>query len=810
MASTDHVGRSVPFYSFSNGVTSSDRAGSIHTSQCRVLKLNGELVYSPNSARCVEIPDVSTEKGNPFMPTPRQGRMNYWEFDISQFRKPRWLQRAFVYHAFIPIHPTFNSFLFAPILHATPRFIRLEDKMYILDPREKDAWLLLDNTLYGAARVLKHKYNVAMIYPANPWYMGYLRPHAKLSTLRLCLQKSRDWFVVWMGLLSFLIANSESVSLEKAERWLWMSILQDHGKPFGITPAWVDALSMSSVHSFTPNTLRTGTFLHLPSRDLQPSVEWFCSFNVPVWYPWGQAQMADPSLAHLAPPSHMVQESHTFILLVPSSRGIAPPNQASSESTTQHPFKLSTKQLEFLNSRAAINAKAILSETPLDKMQRENRQAKPPPASKRGKARVFEWTSDDSGDYERVEVPSKSREDVLGDHSSEQIRYDPVQNEYDICADWGRDPSDIAEAEEEEARRNGGNEVESFSGDNTDPEAVHQMAHQINLPHVFDETPWKPVALRFAADGGSGTLIVQGSRSELDRLESNVRMTMRMWFGFSPSPPLLEQPPIETEKDQKVFCRLLGWTWNMVKENRGLFSRPFIVASARFLDCLSRQPSTIDPQDWDLNRFNHSCLVNTSRFSCLKILTTASGRKVYMFDLGNARTVRWNIALNTASEAMVVCRLDNSMDERDIAQFLVDYGISFHTLQPSSSVVRTPRVNRPPMKIPVRNDAHIFTADDYIVYRNNCYYMLRHPRGRAALMYGTYVGRIAQNIVSLESVFDGPSGWSMDASEMFVVTDIDTGIEYIDDQLTEEEKLMLIGRYDCHTGMLIDIYKRFY
>jgi len=71
--------------------------------------------------------------------------------------------------------------------------------------------------------------------------------------------------------------------------------------------------------------------------------------------------------------------------------------------------------------------------------------------------------------------------------------------------------------------------------------------------------------------------------------------------------------------------------------------------------------------------------------------------------------------------------------------------------------------------------------------------MLRHPRGRVALMYGIYVGRIVQNIISLESMFDGPSGWSMDTLEMFVVTDKDTGIEYIDNQLTEEEKLMLIS-----------------
>jgi len=726
--------------------------------------------------------------------------------------------------------------------------------MYILEPREKDAWLQLDNMLYSAARILKIKYDVGMLFPPNPWYMGYLKPHAKFGTLRLCLQKSRDCFIFWMGLLSFLIANAEAScdnSPQTAEQTQWMSVLQDHGMEFGITAAWVDALCMSPICSFSPKMPRTGTFLRLPPQPFQPSVEWFCSFNIPVWYPWGKSQMGDPSLAHLAPPLYMMQESHTFFMVAPSAHEVtasdaveeasshflsgpaasdtaveAPsgfirptsfdagiefmPNpvtfnnavestkpQVSGKSKKRKPVELSPKQLEFFNARAALNAAAIIEETPLQRQQRKSREANRPPASKRGATRVFEWTSDYNGNYERVEVPAKSREDLLGDHSSEQFCYDPVQNEYDVCADWGRCPIEI---EEDEETDDTDQDEHYFGGDDISPEAVQQMANQIDRQHAFNEARWEPT-FPSVTNGSSNDSVAQGSSGETDRLESNARMVMRMWFGFSPTAPLSIRPAIQTEKDQKAFCRILGWPWDTVKDHRHLFSRPFIAAAAHFFDCLSKQPSSIDPQDWDLNRFNHSCLVNTHCFSCLRILASASGRKVYMFDFGNARTVRWNLALKTASEALVVCRLDIAMDERDIAQFLVDYGIPFHTLQPSSSVVRTPRVSRPPMKIPVRNDAHLFTADDYVMYRSNCYYMLRHPRGRAALMYSTYVGRIAQNIVPLESVFDGPSGWSMDAAEMFVVMDPVTGIEYIDDQLTEDEKIFLTGRYDCYTGM---------
>ena len=138
------------------------------------------------------------------------------------------------------------------------------------------------------------------------------------------------------------------------------------------------------------------------------------------------------------------------------------------------------------------------------------------------------------------------------------------------------------------------------------------MANQISLPHAFDEMPWEPT-LPPISTGSLSNLNDHNSSSKVDRLESNARMAMCMWFGFSPSPPLSTRSPIETEKDQQAFCHLLGWPWNMVKEHRSLFFRPFIAASAHFLECLSRQPSMIDPQDWDLNCFNYSCVVHQEK-----------------------------------------------------------------------------------------------------------------------------------------------------------------------------------------------------
>ncbi len=62
------------------------------------------------------------------------------------------------------------------------------------------------------------------------------------------------------------------------------------------------------MRSFSQDTVRTGVFLRLPPRDeLQPGIEWFRSYHIPVWYPWDKDQASNSKLVHLAPPVHILQ-----------------------------------------------------------------------------------------------------------------------------------------------------------------------------------------------------------------------------------------------------------------------------------------------------------------------------------------------------------------------------------------------------------------------------------------------------------------------------------------------------------------------
>ena len=122
----------------------------------------------------------------------------------------------------------------------------------------------------------------------------------------MSLRKSRDWFVVWMALLSFMIAhaedhyytiNQDSVTLAKTH---WHNLLLEH-----FDPQWLDALLASTVCSFLPDTPRARVFLDIAVYDInRPPPEFFCQVHVPVWYPWSAEIAKESKFAHLAPLPH--------------------------------------------------------------------------------------------------------------------------------------------------------------------------------------------------------------------------------------------------------------------------------------------------------------------------------------------------------------------------------------------------------------------------------------------------------------------------------------------------------------------------
>ena len=209
---------------------------------------------------------------------------------------------------------------------------------YFMPSNLSEKWLRVDQDLFDAIYLICHRYLIPFVYPINTFCFGYYKGHTWSGALHMALRRGRDWFIVWMALLSYVIARAkdiyssvkDSVVLAKPS---WYDILLEH-----FNAQWLNALYASTVCSFSPHTPHAGVFLELEVFDSnQPLPAFFCRFQVPVWYPWS----SDLALRyeHLAPLPHQLQEGTTFLTKSPhpstSTRMSSPPPFADSSSTSR-------------------------------------------------------------------------------------------------------------------------------------------------------------------------------------------------------------------------------------------------------------------------------------------------------------------------------------------------------------------------------------------------------------------------------------------------------------------------------------------
>ncbi|KJA23416.1 hypothetical protein HYPSUDRAFT_111787, partial [Hypholoma sublateritium FD-334 SS-4] len=161
--------------------------------------------YSPNSSRTVEEPPIRMATENPFIPPLA------WQILVN----PRWWTREWGWVAFMP-HD-----------------------------------LELDLTM--AAFLLQGHYDAPAIRPMYPAGFGYKKSYPRENAIMKSIHKARDWFSVWMGLLSFLIAMAETKEHELHDyahlsKKGWADYLLEQGAE----RTWLESLINSQVFRFEP------------------------------------------------------------------------------------------------------------------------------------------------------------------------------------------------------------------------------------------------------------------------------------------------------------------------------------------------------------------------------------------------------------------------------------------------------------------------------------------------------------------------------------------------------------------------------
>lgn len=73
-----------------------------------------------------------------------------------------------------------------------------------------NCWSQLEVELTVATYLLQVHYDVPAIRPLYPLAFGYKKSHSYEGAAMKAICKSKEWFSVWMGLFSYLIAMAET------------------------------------------------------------------------------------------------------------------------------------------------------------------------------------------------------------------------------------------------------------------------------------------------------------------------------------------------------------------------------------------------------------------------------------------------------------------------------------------------------------------------------------------------------------------------------------------------------------------------
>jgi hypothetical protein len=254
------------------------------------------------------------------------------KLSASMFRQPvRW-STNYGWMSFIPLAPSYISLPFEPLCwmpRIVESFIDVGLKRFTMKAEDVNAWMKIEDKLQTAAERLRFDFAIPGVTPLPPSKFGYTRQHRSKAVAQKMINLSRDWFSIWMGFLSDLIAQTEIRGSirgmdNKHPLPIWYRHLLHHGFP----EPWLNGISTSAVCSFSEQNPRCGIVLDMMRMASDcPPIKWFISHKLPLWFVWTkeiEAQIIqNPQLRYLRPPNDLIECALKVLSLSSSSLPLA-------------------------------------------------------------------------------------------------------------------------------------------------------------------------------------------------------------------------------------------------------------------------------------------------------------------------------------------------------------------------------------------------------------------------------------------------------------------------------------------------------
>jgi hypothetical protein len=181
----------------------------------------------------------------------------------------------------------------------------------------------------------------------------------------------------------------------------------------------------------------------------------------------------------------------------------------------------------------------------------------------------------------------------------------------------------------------------------------------------------------------------------------------------------------------------------------------------------------------------------------VRAVTCATTRRVvYIITEANGTKFTYSLVLEHATTALE-CYRRNWQSLLSVAKNLIQSGKAFRTYIP-----RDPRFTGTPLRrvcrpLCHRSWNHVFGLVDYHAYEDARRELFDKPFGRAAVLTGGLIWRLAADTIGDEVVLQGPSTHAHEFGDLIADP---TGKQFVDDTLSEEEMDLICGKYVMYTG----------
>lgn len=792
-----------------------------------VFCLNHDIFTSPN---CSNFPDMLFS---------RPARSISMQSHPHQLIDPTWYDQRNPYLAFMPATTNYcGSLFYGPIfsrLNVRPQDIIVErhGNQFRLQGSLMDSWSRLEIALVWMLQLLGGFYHRDpnqdfAKFSHYPEAFGYTMSHRSEDIVRHCAMRSRNAFVILSSYLSYAIAISSKSADELLPfyRPSWLQYICRRCP--NIDQSWLDDLRSSFVCNFSFG-FRVGCFFNTLDTVPDTTVEAILRAGIPVWICWGNNRhiwdrtlpialgryLPDLQLARKAYQQAQASFDHHSEHMV--ADGLVPPSfpgsgQQYGESPLDFMRVMDVQERDLLSSSSMEETKDIEARQELTSLQLthdknlfSSRKIYRPSFYPSESSCVCEWVT--CGPW-MLRKPLYGADICLRWQAFSPVEkmYHAVADVWDLCVDFNQisrnlpSQTNFAPRPVLKSYKSTANDFPIFSCDTT----MNDSNYGDHDTQIFLRGPLPQIGATIAEfqlpvhSTTPPTIISTPTVASQFMVLDPFLKVLETRYGFYPTYIKGDEPP-----HFKEMLKSFGATQELEALNAQGRQR---IAIATFHDRLTsgERPIKLQPECSDFNPMHrHYLRLDSAPLFETLTLRHRSGTPLYILGLTNSplpiRSQHYVLAFTNAAAVLQIFRSEWATSMVATVQGLIARGIPFNTVRFREFTHKPAPPSFRQDNSGVRASTYKFAADDYKQYEVICKNVLRTTCGRAALLDGGMIWRLALEFVHPKRVTDGPSSIARSQGQVLA---IDNDYKVFDDDLHDSALSIICGKLYVSTGLL--------